>query len=360
MHLPARSDSSMRALQQVQALVPFPVLAVASRSRNNPVPLPPVNLSAPAPLQPTTSSLRQSSVETARLLQLSHADQFLIGLRRGSSGRERTGEGMAREKGLNTPNNPSEASHFWEDDSRILGGRDGLGHGTWLAVNRGGRVACITNVREMTLRPATPGLLLSRGELPVRFLLTNRSVEEYLQAVDLDLYPGFNLIVADTRKKECASLSNRNSVGYAPLTAGFHAVSNAYVDHDFAKLRRGTERLEELRDQGAFEGGAVPWEELFALLDEETVLERNEEKLPRSFAPPSAEMACSAIFVRPLRWGREQFGTRAQTVLVAWQDGRVELRERSRESDGSWSAVTHAFCAAEDEGLMEEAAMAAE
>ena len=45
-------------------------------------------------------------------------------------------------------------------------------------------------------------------------------------------------------------------------------------------------------------------------------------------------------------WGR--FGTRSQTVLACWRDGRVELRERSLErGDGgdssSWTTVRHAF-----------------
>ncbi len=37
------------------------------------------------------------------------------------------------------------------------------------------------------------------------------------------------------------------------------------------------------------------------------------------------------------------YGTRSQTVMAVWQDGRVELRERFRGSADEWSEVQHAF-----------------
>lgn len=49
----------------------------------------------------------------------------------------------------------------------ILGGKDELAGGTWLACTRDGRIAFLTNVREL-VQPL-PGAK-SRGDLPVRFL----------------------------------------------------------------------------------------------------------------------------------------------------------------------------------------------
>lgn len=55
--------------------------------------------------------------------------------------------------------------HWW-DGCEILGGRDLVAGGTWLACSRTGRVAFLTNVLELhTLDEAK-----SRGELPVLFL----------------------------------------------------------------------------------------------------------------------------------------------------------------------------------------------
>lgn len=60
---------------------------------------------------------------------------------------------------------PTEPLGWWEGDV-ILGGRDGLAGGTWLASAKDGRLAFITNVRETQLIPEA----MSRGHLPVRFL----------------------------------------------------------------------------------------------------------------------------------------------------------------------------------------------
>ncbi|KAI5679592.1 hypothetical protein M9H77_00819 [Catharanthus roseus] len=59
---------------------------------------------------------------------------------------------------------------WWEDeeDPHILGGRDCLAGGTWLACSRNGRLAFLTNVRE--LPSASECQPKSRGDLPVRFL----------------------------------------------------------------------------------------------------------------------------------------------------------------------------------------------
>lgn len=37
------------------------------------------------------------------------------------------------------------------------------------------------------------------------------------------------------------------------------------------------------------------------------------------------------------------YGTRSQTVMAVWRDGRVELRERFRGAEDEWSEVQHAF-----------------
>ena len=47
-----------------------------------------------------------------------------------------------------------------------MGGRDGLAGGTWLASSRDGRLAFVTNVREVQSLPQAK----TRGDLPVLFL----------------------------------------------------------------------------------------------------------------------------------------------------------------------------------------------
>lgn len=54
----------------------------------------------------------------------------------------------------------------WWNDGEILGGRDEVAGGTWLACSRNGRVAFLTNVLELHTLPEAK----SRGDLPVLFL----------------------------------------------------------------------------------------------------------------------------------------------------------------------------------------------
>lgn len=54
----------------------------------------------------------------------------------------------------------------WWEGGQILGGRDEVAGGTWLACSRGGRVAFLTNVLELHTVPEAK----SRGDLPVLFL----------------------------------------------------------------------------------------------------------------------------------------------------------------------------------------------
>jgi len=37
------------------------------------------------------------------------------------------------------------------------------------------------------------------------------------------------------------------------------------------------------------------------------------------------------------------YGTRSQSALAAWRDGRAQLHERYRPADGVWRSVHHIF-----------------
>ena len=84
---------------------------------------------------------------------------------------------------------PTEALHWWEDGN-ILGGRDVTVGGAWLASNRQGRVCFITNVRQLTSLSAV--FAKSRGDLPFRFLKSDKSPLEFAQEIvkEADQYNG--------------------------------------------------------------------------------------------------------------------------------------------------------------------------
>src|SRR5215212_6217711 len=73
---------------------------------------------------------------------------------------------------------PALPAHWWPDAPDILGGRDALAAGTWLAVTRGGRFAAVTNLRGGP-RPGAP----SRGGLVTGFLSGSADPVAYVQDV---------------------------------------------------------------------------------------------------------------------------------------------------------------------------------
>ncbi|HEY0181937.1 MAG TPA: NRDE family protein, partial [Rhodopila sp.] len=70
-----------------------------------------------------------------------------------------------RDERLERPCDPPAA--WWDDRPGVIGGRDRLGGGTWMAMNRHGVVATVLN-RPGTLGPAIGKR--SRGELPLMAL----------------------------------------------------------------------------------------------------------------------------------------------------------------------------------------------
>ena len=79
----------------------------------------------------------------------------------------------------------------------VIGGRDSLAGGTWMALNRHGVMAAVLN-RTGTLGPA-PGKK-SRGELPLLALdhATAGAAAAALTGLDAGAYRSFNLVVADS------------------------------------------------------------------------------------------------------------------------------------------------------------------
>lgn len=84
-------------------------------------------------------------------------------------------------------------AEFWPG---IIAGRDELGRGTWLGINRHGVAAAVLN-RTGTLGPA-PGKK-SRGTLPLMALKYETAAHAVaaLRGLNTELYRSFNLVVAD-------------------------------------------------------------------------------------------------------------------------------------------------------------------
>ena len=125
-----------------------------------------------------------------------------------------------------------------QSNPRILGGRDELAGGTWLAVNRLGVVAGLTN------RPAPGGRDLtkrSRGELPVMLAVhatADDAVSHLLDTVVAGQYNPAWLLVGDRRSLWYVELATDLAPTARPLEPGVHVLENVALGDPSAKADR--------------------------------------------------------------------------------------------------------------------------
>lgn len=112
-------------------------------------------------------------------------------------------------------------ARHWPDRPGLVGGRDLLAGGTWLAVDPGARRAgCVLNGRG---RPADPEIRRSRGDLPLRAAAGEPEP-------DLTPYDPFHLITADPVRGVTLLSWNGEAAGRAEIGPGTHIVVNTGLD----------------------------------------------------------------------------------------------------------------------------------
>jgi uncharacterized protein with NRDE domain len=200
---------------------------------------------------------------------------------------------------------PTASAAWWSDRPRVLGGRDLEAGGSWLALDRGGRFAAVTNVREAS-RPVG---LRSRGSLVADFVADLAPAEEHAaRAVGEGAGFGpFNLFLHDGRELWFAS----NRAAAARLSPGLHSFSNAPAGVEWPKTASARAGVERLLSH------AAPLEPLFALLAERDDAGSAEQRYQRTH-----------FVVGPV------YGTRCSTVVLADAAGRATFAERSFDATG--------------------------
>lgn len=219
---------------------------------------------------------------------------------------------------------------------RVLAGRDLAAGGSWCALEAGGRLALVTNVRDPAR--AVPQAR-SRGELVTRWLCADGDFAAFWQSLDPPAYNGFNLVAADLRRGCWNWASNADGGQPRSLQPGIHGLSNARLDTPWPKVTRLKARLAAAL--AAHEDAAAPATDalaaaLFAALAD-TGLAADAD-LPATGVSRELERQLSPAFIR-MPNGR--YGTRCSTLLIQERlDGRLLTRvcERSFEPDGTASA----------------------
>ncbi|CAK9315470.1 unnamed protein product [Citrullus colocynthis] len=224
---------------------------------------------------------------------------------------------------------PTKPLEWWEC-GEILGGRDGLAGGTWLACSRNGRVAFITNFREVQSLPQAK----SRGELPVRFLKSQKSPLDFAKEVakEAHQYNGFNLIIADISSKTMSYITNRQTNDSDSLVTevspGIHVLTNAQLDSPWPKAQRLDQSFRELINKNG--NRELSAEEMVEKLMTNTV--KDDVSLLPGIYSPRTEYQFSSIFVdTETELGR--FGTGSISVLSVKNRGEASFFERHLEND---------------------------
>jgi len=215
---------------------------------------------------------------------------------------------------------PTTPADWWQDHPDVWAGRDLAAGGTWMGITRHGRFAAITNYREAGRNdPAAP----SRGGLVAGFLTGTATPASYLRGLARRAEPfnGFNLVVGELsgRTPSLWYLSHRRghpATSPEALAAGVYGLSNAVLDTPWPKVVRTTAALATLK---ATEARTPAY---MQMLSDTTIAQ--DEHLPSTGISLERERALSSTFIIT-----PDYGTRAQTVIRATADGRIEAAERS-------------------------------
>ncbi|KAL3372363.1 hypothetical protein AABB24_008760 [Solanum stoloniferum] len=227
-------------------------------------------------------------------------------------------------------NRPTKEVHWWED-GEIVGGKDEVGGGTWLASSTNGKLAFLTNVLELHTLPHAK----TRGDLPLRFLQSNKSPMEFAKELvnEGNDYNGFNLILADIETKKMVYVTNRpkgEPITIQEVQPGIHVLSNAKLDSPWPKAQRLKLNFKKMLDVYEANDEKICVKEMIEKLMRDTA-KADKSKLPR-ICSTDWELELSSIFVEvdtPLGC----YGTRSTTALTIEVGGKVSFYELYLENN---------------------------
>jgi len=228
---------------------------------------------------------------------------------------------------------------WWGQAVSLLGGRDEEAGGTWLGINRRGRVAMLTNVRAPDERNAHAP---SRGLLVLSALQSAAPISGWISesARSAASFNGYNLLVGEALPVPARGMdaqllytSNRTPTGLTDpraLAPGIYGLSNAQLDTPWPKMARGVAGF------ACQVASKVDTDSLLRLMASREIARDSE--LPNTGVPLDWERALSAIQIRA-----KGYGTRATTILTVRRDGTVNFLERTFATDTPQDYVDRRF-----------------
>jgi len=220
---------------------------------------------------------------------------------------------------------PTAQATFWEDTPDLLAGKDLRAGGTWFGITKQGRIAAITDYRDLALlKSNTP----SRGELVRNFLLSRERPQAFIDGIaqKAHQYNGFNLIVGE--KDEFCWYSNLVDEPRR-LEPGIYGLCNHLLDTPWPKVVRSRNAFQSILTEKKHPSP----EDFFSILsDRSTAADKN---LPETGVEIEWERMLSSIFV-----SSQEYGTRSSTLLLVDQYDRVTFIEKVFDMDSNHTATT--------------------
>ena len=194
---------------------------------------------------------------------------------------------------------PSSAADWWPDGPDIVGGRDLVAGGSWLAMDRRGRIAAITNRTPPPKIPAPE----SRGQLIAQYLrhAVDRTTFAAQAVSDGERYGPFNLLLIDGAELQVVS----NCAERASVSRGIRSFASTGLTEPWPKLAIATRGVE------LAPGAPDPVTALFDLL-----------AIRRAMNPPENLDRESLFLVG------DEFGTRCSTVILVDSEDHATFIER--------------------------------
>lgn len=206
-----------------------------------------------------------------------------------------------------------------EAGPRVLGGRDELAGGTWLAVNEHGVVAGLTN------RPSPSGRdpeKRSRGELPLalaRHTNASSAIEELAEQVHSEDYNAAWLLVGDRHSLYYVAVGGSGAPEVECLAPGPYVLGNDPLRGASPKTARVRERVGAIARAAGGDQHAL----LQQVLSDHTIPAEAE-------APSGAEAGASGAPERPAQLGAacvhtDGYGTRSAALIRVPGEGLPQL-----------------------------------
>ena len=205
---------------------------------------------------------------------------------------------------------PTSKSQWWKDHTHILGGRDLIAGGTWLAIDKTGRLAAVTNMpsnSEITFKK-------SRGYLVSDYLIDRFPVDEFMSTLNNDgsEYAPYNLLIFDG----ISMFYSSDKISGKPLSPGTYAISNAPIGTRWPKICFAESMVTSALTS------ATPEDDLFEMLESQDPQNSKEDSF-------NYENRQSHTFIN-----NKLFGTRSSTVVAISGEGEVRFIERRYSPNG--------------------------